>query len=210
MDSISIHKLSKQALKKLEKGLPVRVKAGDGHTLELSSSKVAKLKKAFDKAKGMTLRLDEEEVAKSLGAGLFAGGGLYAQSSPTMRGRGKKSAQKAAKKVLDIRKKAAEKVFDLTQPVFLGAGTRLVDQKFSLRDVGNFTTKEIPAIFGGGGQLHRNRKDLLIEKGSIGVGGNLISPFEQPVAMRSNPYSVTFRQASQLPGEYKILHTGVV
>lgn len=199
MDSISISKLSKQALKKMEKGLPVRVKAGDGHTLELGASKVAKLKKAFDKSKGMTLQLDEKEVAKSLGAGLFAGGGLYAQSSPAMRGRGKKASPKTS----------AEDV-DLSKPLFLGRGTKLVEQKFSLRDVGDFTTKEIPAIFGGGAQLHRNRKDLLIEKGSIGVGGNLISPFEQPVAMRSNPYSVTFRQASQLPGEYKILHTGVV
>ena len=78
----------------------------------------------------------------------------------------------------------------------MGAGTRLVDQKFSLRDVGTFTTKEIPAIFGGGGQKHRNRKDLLIEKGSIGVGGNLLSQYEQPVAMRSIPFSATFQQAS--------------
>ena len=200
MDSISIGKLSKQALKKLEKGLPVRVKAGDGHTLELGAKKVAKLKKAFDKAKGMTLQLDEKEVAKSLGAGLYAqGGGLYAQSSPVMRGKGKKSPTKKSDHDIDFDK-----------PLFMGAGTRLVDQKFSLRDVGNFTTKEIPAIFGGGGQKHRNRMNMLIEKGSIGVGGNLISPFEQPVAMRSIPYSATFRQASQLPAEFKMLHTGVV
>ena len=199
MDSISISKLSKQALKKMEKGLPVRVKAGDGHTLELGASKVAKLKKAFDKSKGMTLQLDEKEVAKSLGAGLFAGGGLYAQSSPVMRGKGKKTSPRTS--AGDV---------DLSKPLFMGAGTRLIDQKFSLRDVGNFTTKEIPAIFGGGGQKHRNRKDLLIEKGSIGVGGNLIGPFEQPVAMRSIPYSATFRQASQLPAEFKELHTGVV
>ena len=199
MKSISISQLSKQALRKLKKGLPVRVKAGEAHTLEMDARKVAKLKKAFDKTKGITLKLDDTEVEKSLGAGLFAGGGLYAQSSPAMRGRGKKSAQTSADKDLD-----------LTQPVFMGAGTRLVDQKFSLRDVGNFNTKEIPAIFGGGGQKHRNRKDLLVEKGSVGVGGNLISPFEQPVAMRSIPYSATFRQASQLPQEFKMLHTGVV
>ena len=199
MDTISISKLSKQALRKLEKGLPVRVKAGEGHTLELDSGKVAKLKKAFDKAKGMTLTLNEKEVAKSLGAGLFAGGGLYAQSS--MRGRGKTKASPTKSSAGDV---------DLSKPLFMGAGTKLVDQKFSLRDVGNFTTKEIPAIFGGGGQKHRNRKDLLIEKGSIGVGGNLISLFEQPPAMRSIPYSATFRQASQLPPEFKELHTGVV
>ena len=147
----------------------------------------------------MTLTLNEKEVTKSIGAGLFAGGGLYAQSSPAMRGRGKKSSPKSS--AGDV---------DLSKPLFMGAGTKLVDQKFSLRDVGNFTTKEIPAIFGGGGQKHRNRKDLLIEKGSIGVGGNLISKFEQPVAMRSIPYSATFRQASQLPAEFKELHTGVV
>ena len=200
MDTISISKLSKEALKKLEKGRPVRVKAGDGHTLELDADKVKKLKKAFDKAKGMTLSLNEKEVAKSLGAGLFAsGGGLYAQSS--MRGRGRTRASPT---------KTSDGDVDLSKPLFMGAGTKLVDQKFSLRDVGNFTTKEVPAIFGGGGQKHRNRKDLLIEKGSIGVGGNLISPFEQPVAMRSIPYSATFRQASQLPAEFKMLHTGVV
>ena len=96
MESISISQLSKQALRKLKKGLPVRVKAGEAHTLEMDASKVAKLKKAFDKAKGITLKLDNQEIEKSLGAGLFAGGGLYAQSSPAMRGRGKKYAQKAA------------------------------------------------------------------------------------------------------------------
>ena len=202
MDTISISKLSKVALKKLEKGRPVRVKAGEGHTLELDADKVKKLRKAFDKAKGMTLSLNEKEVAKSLGAGLFAGGGLYAQSSsPSMRGKGRTKASPTKTSADDV---------DLSKPLFMGAGTRLVDQKFSLRDAGHFTTKELPAIFGGGGQKHRNRKDLLIEKGSIGVGGNLISPFEQPVAMRSIPYSATFRQASQLPAEFKMLHTGVV
>ena len=56
MKSISISQLSKQALRKLKKGLPVRVKAGEAHTLEMDASKVAKLKKAFDKAKGITLK----------------------------------------------------------------------------------------------------------------------------------------------------------
>ena len=64
MESISISQLSKQALRKLKKGLPVRVKAGEAHTLEMDASKVAKLKKAFDKAKGITLKLDDTEVEK--------------------------------------------------------------------------------------------------------------------------------------------------
>ena len=199
MDSISISQLSKQALRKLQKGLPVRVKKGKAHTLEMDASKVAKVKKAFDKSKGMTITLDDKEVKMSVGAGLFAGGGLYAQSSPTMRGAGRK-----------VSTKSTQNDIDLEKPLFMGAGTRLVDQKFSLPDVGTFTTKEIPAIFGGGGQKHRNRKDLLIEKGSIGVGGNLLSQYEQPVAMRSIPFSATFQQASHLPQEFKSLHTGVV
>jgi len=199
MATISIGKLSKQALKKLEKGQPVRVKAGEEHSLELSPSKIAKLQKAFSKAKGTTLVLDTNEIAKSLGAGLFAGGGLYAQPQ---QGKGVKKAKNTMKKHTQDK--------DLETPALLGSGKRLVDQKFSLRDVGNFTSKELPAIFGGGGQLHRNRKDRMIEKGSIGVGGNLISSFEQPVAMRSNPYSTTFQQASHLPQEFHMLHRGVI
>ena len=38
----------------------------------------------------------------------------------------------------------------------------------------------------------------------------LISPFEQPIAMRSAPYSTHFRQASQLMPEFQHLHTSVI
>ena len=63
MDSISIRKLSKQALKKLEKGLPVRVKAGDGHTLELGADKVKKLKRADETLKRKNS--DDEEIIEA-------------------------------------------------------------------------------------------------------------------------------------------------
>jgi hypothetical protein len=211
MVKMSIGNLSKAALKKLQKGSPVRVKAGDALEVEIDVDKAEKLKKAFDQAKGMNLSLNPEEIAKNLedmtGKGLFAGGGLYA-ATPTMKGRGKKKSKRLVDQQFSLRDVGDFVKKDI--PSVFGKGTRLVDQKFSLRDAADFTTKELPSLFGGGGQLHRNRKDFMIEKGSIGVGGNLLSPFEQPIPMRSAPYSSHYRQASQLPPEFQHLHTSVI
>ena len=211
MVKVSIGSLSKAALKKLKAGIPVRVKAGDSLEVDVDVSKAKKLMKAFEKAKGMNLSLNAEEIAENLadmtGKGLFAGGGLYA-STPTMRGKGKKKSKRVLDQQFSI--KDAAHFVNHEVPALFGKGTRLLDQQFSVRDAANFATKEIPALFGGGGQKHRNRKDFLIEKGSIGVGGNLLSPFEQPIPMRSAPYSSHYRQASQLLPEFQHLHTSTI
>ena len=47
MVKMSIGDLSKAALKKLQKGNPVRVKAGDALEVEIDVDKAKKLKKAF-------------------------------------------------------------------------------------------------------------------------------------------------------------------
>ena len=211
MVKVSIWSLSKTALKKLQEGNPVRVKAGDSLEVDVDVDKAKKLMKAFERAKGMNLSLNAEEIAKNLadmtGKGLFAGGGLYA-ANPTMRGKGKKKSKRVLDQQFSIQD--AANFVNHEVPALFGKGTRLLDQQFSVRDAANFVTKEIPALFGGGGQKHRNRKDFLIEKGSIGVGGNLLSPFEQPIPMRSAPYSSHYRQASQLPPEFQHLHTSVI
>ena len=179
--------------------------------MDVDVSKAKKLMKAFEKAKGMNLSLSRAEIAENLadmtGKGLFAGGGLYA-STPTMRGKGKKKSKRELDQQFSIRD--AAHFVNHEVPALFGKGTRLLDQQFSIRDAAYFATKEIPALFGGGGQKHRNRKDFLIEKGSVGVGGNLLSPFEQPIPMRSAPYSSHYRQASQLPPEFQHLHTSVI
>ena len=211
MVKISIGSLSKAALKKLKDGLPVRVKHGDSLEVEVDVDKAKKLKKAFEKSKGVNLSLSPKEIAENLadmtGKGLFAGGGLYA-APPTMRGKGKKKSKRVLDQQFSI--KDAAHFVNHEVPALFGKGTRLLDQQFSVRDAANFATKEIPALFGGGGQKHRNRKDFLIEKGSIGVGGNLLSPFEQPIPMRSAPYSSHYRQASQLLPEFQHLHTSTI
>lgn len=211
MVKVSIESLSKAALKKLKEGLPVRVRHGDSLEVELDVGKAKKLMKAFERAKGMNLSLSPAEIAENLadmtGKGLFAGGGLYA-ATPTMRGKGKKKSKRVLDQQFSV--KDAAHFVNHEVPALFGKGTRLLDQQFSIRDAANFATKEIPALFGGGGQKHRNRKDFMIEKGSIGVGGNLLSPFEQPIPMRSAPYSSHYRQASQLPPEFQHLHTSVI
>ena len=211
MVKISIGSLSKAALKKLKDGLPVRVKHGDSLEVEVDVDKAKKLRKAFDKAKGVNLSLSPQEIADNLadmtGKGLFAGGGLYA-APPTMHGKGKKKSKRVLDQQFSVRD--AAHFVNHEVPALFGEGTRLLDQQFSVRDAANFATKELPALFGGGGQKHRNRKDYLIEKGSVGVGGNLLSPFEQPIPMRSAPYSSHYRQASQLPPEFQHLHTSVI
>ena len=211
MVKVSIGSLSKAALKKLQAGNPVRVKAGDSLEVDVDVSKAKKLMKAFEKAKGMNLSLNAEEIAENLadmtGKGLFAGSGLYAAAS-IMRGKGKKKSKRVLDQQFSIRD--AAHFVNHEVPALFGKGTRLLDQQFSIRDAANFATKEIPALFGGGGQKHRNRKDFSIEKGSVGVGGNLLSPFEQPIPMRSAPYSSHYRQSSQLPPEFQHLHTSVI
>ena len=161
MVKVSIGSLSKAALKKLQEGNPVRVKAGDSLEVDVDVSKAKKLMKAFEKAKGMNLSLNAEEIAENLadmtGKGLFAGGGLYA-SFPTMRGKGKKKSKRVLDQQFSI--KDAAHFVNHEVPALFGKGTRLLDQQFSIRDAANFATKEIPALFGGGGQNHRNRKDF--------------------------------------------------
>ena len=141
MVKVSIGSLTKAALKKLKDGLPVRVKHGDSLEVEVDVEKAKKLKKAFDKAKGSNLSLSPNEIAENLAD--MTGKGLFAGSGlyaapPTMRGKGKKKSK------------------------------RLLDQQFSARDAANFATKELPALFGGGGQQHRNRKEFLINNGVDG------------------------------------------
>ena len=142
MVKISIGSLSKAALKKLKDGLPVRVKHGDSLEVEVDVDKAKKLKKAFEKSKGVNLSLSPEEIAENLadmtGKGLFAGGGLYA-APPTMRGKGKKKSKRVLDQQFSI--KDAAHFVNHEVPALFGKGTRLLDQQFSVRDAANFATK---------------------------------------------------------------------
>ena len=71
MVKVSIGSLSKTALKKLQEGNPVRVKAGDSLEVDVDVDKAKKLTKAFERAKGMNLSLNAEEIAKNLGGMFF-------------------------------------------------------------------------------------------------------------------------------------------
>ena len=128
MVKISIGSLSKAALKKLKDGLPVRVKHGDSLEVEVDVDKAKKLKKAFDKAKGVNLSLSPQEIADNLadmtGKGLFAGSGLYA-APPTMRGKGKKKSK------------------------------RVLDQQFSVRDAAHFVQSRSSCLVWEGNSLIR-------------------------------------------------------
>ena len=59
----------------------------------------------------------------------------------------------------------------------------------------------------GGGQLQRNvpRNEIA----SIGLGGNVLSEFEQPVHMRSQPYSTHFAWGNTLPKYYQQFNNGL-
>ena len=63
--------------------------------------------------------------------------------------------------------------------------------------------RQVPPSFQGGAlqrnTQHRNATD-------IGVGGNLLSNFEQHPAMRSQPYMTHFHQSNQLPLAYQKYH----
>ena len=59
----------------------------------------------------------------------------------------------------------------------------------------------------GGGQLQRNVPDN--EIASIGLGGDLLSKYEQHPAMRSQPYSVNFAWGNTLPKWYQQFSNGL-
>ena len=88
-----------------------------------------------------------------------------------------------------------------------GRGKRLLDQSFTPREGINFFGSELPKAFGGG-QLQRNKSDVLIERGSLGVGGSLVSRLEQPPALRSQPFAIGFASPSHHP-QFKQFHNGM-
>ena len=129
------------------------------------------------------------------GGGLYGGGmfGLYGKTVNQRRN--------------EILKSKGSGLY--AQPQMRGSGNkRLLDQQFSVREGVNFFGKELPKSISGGA-LQRNRRDLLIEKGSVGVGGNLITKYEQSPAMRSQPFSVNFQSQANLPPFYKQFHNGL-
>ena len=98
-----------------------------------------------------------------------------------------------------------------------GGGKPLLDQSFTPKEAIKFFTEDIPnAVKGkgvkipknfGGGQLQRNVPDN--EIASVGLGGDLLSKFEQHPAMRSQPYSVNFAWSNTLPKYYQQFSNGL-
>jgi len=74
MEEISISKLSPSVLKRLAKGLPIRLQDGQDVKLIVDKSALKKLKNSFMKGKGITKTFNEREIKENLkmeGKGIF-------------------------------------------------------------------------------------------------------------------------------------------
>jgi hypothetical protein len=118
-------------------------------------------------------------LAETSGGGLYAGRGLYAG--------GALYAQKEVKG--------------------RGKSKRLVDQKASLSDIGQFFSKELPRSFKGG-SLQRNTQHP--QASDLMVGGNLLSDYEIHPAVRSQSLHENFALSRTLPPQFQKYHTTIV
>jgi len=158
-----------------------------------------------------------------MGSGLYAGAGLYATGrgfySPegTYHPNNVLTHRHNFNKHRDIENSIAGNGLYAQSRIRGGGGKGLLDQSFTPREATKFFKKDIPnAIKGkgikipknfGGGQLQRNvpRNELA----SVGLGGNVLSEFEQPVHMRSQPYSTHFAWGNTLPKYYQQFNNGL-
>ena len=84
---------------------------------------------------------------------------------------------------------------------------RLVNQQASIKDAGNFFTKELPRHFGGGA-LQRNTQHS--RASDLYVMGDLLSDFEIHPAMRSQPLHQNFALTRTLPPQFQKYHKTVI
>ena len=84
---------------------------------------------------------------------------------------------------------------------------RLVNQQASIKDAGNFFTKELPKAFGGGA-LQRNTQHS--RASDLYVMGDLLSDFEIHPAMRSQPLHQNFALTRTLPPQFQKYHKTVI
>jgi hypothetical protein len=104
------------------------------------------------------------------------------------------------------------------QPKAKGRGKKLLDQSFTPKEAIKFFKEDIPNALQGkgrkmppnftGGALKRNISHEH-ELASVGIGGTLLSNFEQHPAQRSQPWSQNFRWSNTFPKYYQQFSNGL-
>ena len=249
-ETIKIKKLSAPVLRRLQKGMRVKVSKGGDMAIAVDPKKMKHVEKAFSNNKGAYLSLTPTELQtnmKIVGKGreriglrgedvpeyasnpMLLGYDTMSSIMPVVAPKKTKEEDRAARKrVADVRKDV-KKAGKYLNPISLvgmmggglyaqprgaglyaqssdrvrGRGTRLLDQKFSAREGINFVTKELPRAFKGGA-LRRNTQHM--QASDVGVGGTLLSDFEQHPAMRSQPFHTGFAGSRTLPIPFQKFH----
>ena len=249
-ETIKIKKLSAPVLRRLQKGMRVKVSKGGDMAIAVDPKKMKHVQKAFSNNKGAYLSLTPTELQtnmKIIGKGrekiglraddipeyaknpLLLGYDASTGVLPVVAPKKTKEEDVAARKRVAKGRKEIKKVGKYLNPVSLvgmmggglyaqprgaglyaqpeesmrGRGTRLLDQKFSAREGINFFGKELPRAFKGGA-LQRNTQHM--HASDVGVGGTLLSDFEQHPAMRSQPFHTGFAGSRTLPIPFQKFH----
>ena len=145
-----------------------------------------------------------------MGSGLYAGAGLYATGRGFYSPEGTFHPNQAISHMNVTHRHNFNKHRDMHNSIGNGlyAQTKMKGggKKDILKTPAMKKARKILNPFGGG-QLQRNVPDN--EIASIGLGGDLLSKFEQHPAMRSQPYSVNFAWSSTLPTWYQQFSNGL-
>ena len=149
--------------------------------------------------------LDKPSDFGMAGSGLYAGTGLYASGGGFYSPEGTYHPNKALTHSHNFNRHR-----DMHNSIGKGLYAQTKIKGSGKKDILNTPAmKKARKILNpfGGGQLQRNVPDN--ELASIGLGGDLLSKYEQHPAMRSQPYSVNFAWGNTLPKWYQQFSNGL-
>jgi hypothetical protein len=231
MHTISID-ASPSQLRKLRKGMKVRVKKGTGFNIIVHPTTYNRVSRAFGKNKGLELELSQEELQHNQEAGLNEGASMIPSPSapsklqePQSRGtEGQGIFRKVKRSVKDAveRSNLAKSLNDHLQTNYDYMGRAGIDNAIKLAKQANMSKLGINARKALGPILDGNDSDdnehaprsrmyikggSLSEKGTLGLNGGMIHTFVPP-ALISQPFSANFQMQHFMPPQFQHYEQG--
>jgi len=227
---------SPSQLRKLKKGLPVRVKKGTGFNLIVHPHTYNRVSRAFAKNKGLEIALSQEELKNNEEyeegdeEGDDIGGSMIPSPSapskmgdtqqPQSRGtEGQGIFSKAKRSVKDAvhRSKLADSLNEHLQSNYDYMGRAGIDNAIQMAKQANMSKmginarKSLSKVIDGYGVEPRSRMYIkggsLTERSTTGLNGGMMHVFVPP-ALISQPFSANFQMQHFLPPQYQHYEQG--
>ena len=231
MHTISID-ASPSQLRKLRKGMKVRVKKGTGFNIIVHPHTYNRVTKAFSRDKGLELELSQEELHHNEMNGDSEGASMIPspsepsklQEPPSRESEGKGLFRKVKRSVKDNVERAqlSKSLGDHLQKNYNYMGRAGIDNAVQMAKQANMSKLGINArkalrgaLDGNDGEDNedapRSRSYIkggsVMEHGSVGLNGGMIHTFVPP-ALISQPFSANFQMQHFMPPQYQHYEQG--